>query len=318
MDLDDVLNDRQPQSPQSPLLLMRAEERLADLFHQLRRDPAARILDGEGHLPPLAIGLGGHLYPSPCRHRFHGVLKQVEQGDLSVRLQTIGVREARELRSAINSMLERIQELIKVEYQSRLDLREAEYKALLSQVQPHFLYNVLYCLLGLNQLGKRAELEAAVYDLHDMMRYTLDPDPWTTVGVEAAFLSHYCTLQQLRFEERLSFEIKVSPEVAMTRIPRLLLQPLVENAIIHGIEPVSRKCHLEIVASIDGEALPVCLRIVVSDDGQGYDTASPIITGHGLGMQLVGERLKNNYAAARIRIDSALGTGTRIVLEIPV
>jgi two-component system sensor histidine kinase YesM len=243
-------------------------------------------------------------------------LKAVEKGDLSIRLVRSGSLETRELQGAINSMLDRIQHLIQVEYQTKLDLRDAEYKALLAQVQPHFLYNVLYCLLGLNQLGRREELQAAVYDLHDMLRYTLESSPWTTVADECAFLGHYCTLQRLRFEDRFSFEITLEPGVEAVRLPRLLLQPLVENAILHGIEPVSRPCRLvvSVTALVPGGR---GLRIVVADDGLGFDPASPVVTGHGLGMTMVGERLKNSCPEARWTVTSSPGQGTVITLEVP-
>ncbi|MQY76316.1 MAG: HAMP domain-containing protein [Spirochaeta sp.] len=149
-------------------------------------------------------------------------------------------------------------------YNELLEKRKAEYMALQSQIQPHFLYNVLNGLIGLNRLGDKKSLEKAIFSLKDMLRYTLEQAEWTTVAEEFCFLEKYCALQKMRFRERLEVDIRHDPETADLKIPKLILQPLVENAVIHGIEPLGRKGNLSISASIIEKSGCPCLGILIS------------------------------------------------------
>ncbi|HEY9595211.1 MAG TPA: histidine kinase, partial [Spirochaetia bacterium] len=202
-------------------------------------------------------------------------------------------------------------------YKELLEKRDAEYRALQSQIQPHFLYNVLNGFVGLNRLGDTRSLESAIFSLKDMLRYILDGSRWTTVGDELAFLGRYCELQRLRFQERLVVSIRCDEAAAGVRIPKLILQPIVENAVIHGIEPLDRPGHLEIAACLDGDNGTRTARITVSDDGAGYSPGADE-TVERIGLTNVRERLLIASPEARLAITSGPGKGTRIALEIPV
>lgn len=250
---------------------------------------------------------------------------RMEGGDLTTRIEPAGVREARNLAEGFNAMARRIQYLIEQEYHAQLSMKEAKYQALQSQLQPHFLYNVLYGLQGLNQLGERSKLEEAIYDLHDMLRYSLEPGLWTTVQAELDFVEHYCLLQKLRFQERFAYNIVLDPAAADLRIPRLLLQPLVENAIIHGIEPLGRTGHLLVEARLIQQEDKKTLNLRVVDDGAGFDPG--VVShgekengaqGHGLGMSQAQERLGHHFPGAQFAIDSSPQGGTLVSLEIPL
>jgi sensor histidine kinase YesM len=201
-------------------------------------------------------------------------------------------------------------------YKELLERREAQYRALQSQIQPHFLYNVLNGLVGLNRMGDAKTLENAIFSLKDMLRYILDKGNWTTVREEFRFLERYCDLQKMRFPDRLSVSIRCKEEVAGFRIPKLILQPVVENAVIHGIEPLGRPATLSIEAGLGGRESEPFTSICVADDGVGFDPEATDVQQR-IGLSNVRERLLIAYPNARLAIASSPGSGTRICIEIP-
>ncbi len=201
-----------------------------------------------------------------------------------------------------------------IAYNALLKKGEAEYMALQSQINPHFLYNVLNGLIGLNRMGERSILENAIFSLKNMLRYTLEQKLWTTVKEEFAFIKEYCALQKLRFQERLDVFIRLEREIENYRIPKLILQPLVENAIIHGIEPLDGGGVLEVEAfrrRINGKSLIV---LSVRDNGMGFEGDKGIE--EGIGIMNVKERLKVAFRDVKFTIRGELGKGTEVLIEI--
>jgi len=196
--------------------------------------------------------------------------------------------------------------------------RSAEYQALQSQVRPHFLFNVLGGFAALNRMADRDTLERSILALKELLRYTVDHGSETTVREELAFLSRYCELQKMRFRDRLDWRIDADPAILERRIPKLLLQPLIENAVIHGIEPSGDPGLVSVEAGVaaSGDAL----RIVVADDGVGFD---PAATPRGVGLQNVERRIALAYPAAAGHgggtwsLRSQPGGGCRIELVLP-
>lgn len=244
-------------------------------------------------------------------------MKEVEKGNLEVSLTLKGNDEISRLGRALNQMVKRLQELIDKEYRAELSKRNAEYHALQSQIQPHFLYNTLNGLIGLNRLGRRDDLEAAILSLTGMLRYTLEHGDWTTVAEEFLLLQMYCDLQKLRFEDRLEFHIEYTEEASGVRIPKLLLQPLVENSIIHGAEPLKRKVCITVFAGIESREDIEYLKITVEDDGTGFNMYE--LSGRSpIGLSNVRERLQLAYHTACLVVNSRIGSGTQVLITIPV
>jgi len=190
---------------------------------------------------------------------------------------------------------------------------DAEYRALQSQIQPHFMYNVLNGFVALNRMGDRGILESSLHALRDMMRYTLEHAQRASVREEFAFLEQYCRLQKLRFEERFSFAFELEEEAAELPIPKLLVQPFLENAFIHGIEPSTRPCTAWVSARVlEGE-----LVIVVEDDGVGCDPGT-IRERERIGIGNARERLSLLYSSAILRLDGGVGVGFRARIAIPL
>jgi len=200
-----------------------------------------------------------------------------------------------------------------VAHAALLARRDAEIEALQSRVQPHFLYNVLNGLVALNRQGDRAGLESSVLALKDLLRHSLGLGRWSTVAEEAAFIDAYCSLQKLRFEDRLTYDIRIQPEASGLVIPRLIVQPLVENAMIHGVEPSVRPARILVEAEVEDDSLVMRVR----DDGAGCDPAS-IREKERVGLGNLRERLGLLYASAALRLEGRPGEGFLAEIRIPV
>ena len=193
---------------------------------------------------------------------------QLEEGDLQARCPEVEVEEFNQIGSSINDVISKLDEKIKNEYMLTIQQKSLQLSALQSQIQPHFLINTIYCFIALNQIGETRKLNDGFYSLAHLLRYVLKKEHFTTIGKECGFLEDYLKLQQLRFGERLSYEIDCPNEYRSIVIPRLILQPLVENAVIHGIEPCEHPCCCRIRIHRENEFL----KILVEDNGVGFDT----------------------------------------------
>jgi len=214
-------------------------------------------------------------------------------------------------------MIERLNELIEREYKAVINQRNAEYRALQSQIHPHFIYNTLNGFLGLNRLNDTVGLEKAILALSGMLHYIFEGEDRVYLRDEIAFVQRYCELQWLRFRERLTSRIRCDQAAEEIKIPKLLLQPLVENAMIHGIEPAGRPCTMTVDVELVKQDGTSWLRITIQDDGRGFD---PQVPGRkeGLGLANVGDRLRIAFPDARMSLSSQINSGTKVVIEFPV
>jgi len=190
-------------------------------------------------------------------------------------------------------------------------LAHARLSALQSQLQPHFLFNALQSITELlHQDVQRAD--RMLVSLSRLLRQLLETDSTHEVELEAELrtLQPYLELQQLRFGERLRVELEVAPEALRWRVPHLILQPLVENAIRHGLAPRAQPGTVQIRARVLGELL----QLQVADDGVGL-AAQPR---EGLGLRNTRERLQQLYGtASRCELRGSPGAGCEATLLIP-
>ncbi|MBN3527595.1 sensor histidine kinase [Paenibacillus apiarius] len=248
-------------------------------------------------------------------HKLLAAMNRFRRGDWQARIEVKnGTGEIHELSLAYNTMADQISDMVKREYIGKLQLKEAEYRALQSQIQPHFLYNTLNGFIGLNRMNKRDVLEEAIVSLSRMLRYTLEDRTKSTVREEFDFLQRYCELQQMRFGGKFSFEIAHDEIVGGYMIPKLLLQPLVENAIIHGIEPLRRPAALRVNAAMEPMDGEEWLSIVIEDTGKGFDAAA--VRPHAVGLFNTKERLKLMYPSPVFAVQSVVNEGTKIMIQI--
>lgn len=202
-----------------------------------------------------------------------------------------------------------------LKYSELIEKREAQYQALSSQVQPHFIYNVLSSILGLNSRNDSDGIRKTVESLKGMLRYIQSGDNWTSLEEEFEFIKKYLGLHKIRFGQRLDYMVELDDDVRHLRIPRLLLQPLVENAVIHGIEPLEEGGRIEVSASAIRRQGTVGTDIVISDNGAGFDD-SDIDKKSNIGLTNVRQRMRIVFPDSSFRIESSEGKGTRIELKL--
>jgi signal transduction histidine kinase len=200
------------------------------------------------------------------------------------------------------------------EQQLRLLATRAELKALRAQINPHFLFNTLSVIAGL--IEYQPELaDETIERLAQVFRYTLrkSESEWAALGEEVEFITAYLGIEQARFGERLGVELDVEPAASRVRIPAMSIQPLVENAIKHGISAKEGRGTVRVRAAVaDGR-----LAVEVSDDGPGFPPGFTLEQrGEGHGLRNVAERLRGYYGdSARLTWETG-GTGARVVLTL--
>lgn len=227
-------------------------------------------------------------------------------------LKVIGSSKRRELRAqAAAAAAEQGRESARLEQ----ELAEARLRQMQTQIEPHFLFNTLAALQQLiaNQPDKAAEMNR---HLIDWLRSGLQQmrQDHSTLAEEAQLLGDYLHIMKVRMEGRLQWQIRFAPELLGAQIPSLMLQPLVENAIAHGLEPRAAGGSIDIHAERIGQRL----QVVVEDDGVGFQSSAMQRPGQGLGLDSVRSRLKLRYGdTASLHITARDGGGTRITLSLP-
>lgn len=208
--------------------------------------------------------------------------------------------------------LERAREVERVGHEQRVLATEAELKALRAQLNPHFLFNSLNSISALTSIdGKRARQMCVL--LSDFLRRSLKLGEREAVSLaeELELLRNYLAIEEIRFGERLKVELELDPQVAGAQVPPLMLQPLVENAIKHGISQIAEGGTIIVRARKFDDFVEVCVENPVDEDAGHPD-------GLGLGLRQVKQRLEGRFSA-RTRFDATLKGGVyRVVLIFPL
>jgi two-component system sensor histidine kinase YesM len=226
-------------------------------------------------------------------------------------------------------MVTNIKSLIDEAYVLRLKEKEAELKALQSQINPHFLYNMLDMIYWEAERSGQPQLGDMVISLSRLFRLSLNRGKsFTSLGKEKEFLLLYLSLQQMRFKDRLTFNIDIPDELESYVILKLCLQPFIENALYHGIESKREGGFIHVSASLKNHYL----HFEIQDNGGGMDeetlmditkrqNESDVYTSHetgGYAIQNVIERLHHYYKDDYVlSYESELRKGTLVKLVIP-
>lgn len=189
---------------------------------------------------------------------------------------------------------------------------EAELRALRAQINPHFLFNALTTIGYLINTAPEKAMETLL-QLTQLLRGVLrQTAEFTSLGDELKLIQNYLEIERARFEERLEIEIDVSPDLKNLRVPSLVLQPLVENAVKHGISQKKAGGKVKISARIEASNLI----LEVADTGAGIHVAN---LKRGIGLSNVENRLKNRFgAAAELKLESEIGMGATVKVKMPV
>lgn len=239
-----------------------------------------------------------------------GIFYAIQNEDFSRKYTYVSDTELDDLGDSLNAMSEELQNRIQKEYVMAIRQKDTEFKALQAQIQPHFLFNTLNNFVALNQVGDRDTLENALFELSGMLRYILKAPALIPLSMELSFVEDYCSLQKLRFSDRLNYVVDRQVPAEGIMIPKLLLQPIVENSILHGVEPCNRACTIHISLSPAAHGVT----IVVEDDGAGCEL--PEGEAPGIGLANVRERLASFSPQSSFSMESRPGEGTRTVIEL--
>lgn len=265
------------------------------------------------------------------------LMKEVELGRLNVTFQSNRRDEIGYLGSAFNRLVNRIggmlrenTDLVEEVYKSRLLQQEAQINALFSQIQPHFIFNTLNLISLSMQSGKQDKAIQHLNGLSSILRGMSQWDKEIQLNKEIELLHAYLGIQSSRFEGRLSYSIDIHPSLYSHPVPALLLQPVVENAVLHGCEQKKEPTTITVTSSLQQERL----EIEVRDDGpgmnaetllrlqrkvEGLEESESLNRNHtGIGLINVNKRIKVKYGNDYgLHISSIQGTGTTVVLSIP-
>jgi len=194
-------------------------------------------------------------------------------------------------------------------------LATAQLSSLKMQLQPHFLFNTLGAITVLIQQQKTAQAEAMVEKLGDLLRLTLDDVEAQEIPLwrELEFLRLYLSIEQVRFEDRLKVRIASPPDLSDILVPHMVLQPIVENAVRHGLGQSEEAVTIEVGTTRTERSLA----LVVSDDGPGLQSSTP--SRAGIGLRNTRNRLARLYGdSARLVVEPAAGRGVRVTVTLPI
>jgi len=197
-------------------------------------------------------------------------MRQVENGNFRGSVHTKSSYEEIDiLVASFNHMVYRMDDLIHREKESSTREKQAQLQALQSQVNPHFLYNTLDMIYWMLDEQENDRLSRIVLSLSHMFRYSSDwnESSGSTLGEELELIRHYLTIIEARLEDRLTAQIEVKQEFMDVQIPKMTLQPIIENAVKHGLEPALRPGRLHVYAEAEGQRL----HITIADNGVGIE-----------------------------------------------
>ncbi|SIR40587.1 sensor histidine kinase [Paenibacillus sp. RU4T] len=199
-------------------------------------------------------------------------MKKVELGNFQGQVQVRSYREINSLAGSFNEMVRQIDQLVERVKISSMSEKNAELLALQSQVNPHFLYNTLDMIYWMLDEKEEDHLGEVVLSLSRMFRYSShwEQGALVTLGEELEQIRDYLTIITIRLEGRVSVNMEVPPEYLSVPLPKMTLQPIIENAVKHGLEPLGGEGCLVITAGSQGARLT----ITVKDNGVGMDAAA--------------------------------------------
>lgn len=286
----------------------------------------------------LAISINGYFIVSRSIKKplseMQDFSNQISQGNFNSRVEVPEVTELSPLANNMNSMAQQIDILLKKNIEEQKNFQKAEVKALQAQITPHFLYNTFDTIIWLAEQEQTEEVVKITKAFSNFLRISLSRGhEWITVEQELDHIRNYLTIQKIRYNDILNYEINVNEELSDLKMIKLTLQPLVENAIYHGIKNKRGRGHLKVnVDYLDDSKNSI--RFSVSDDGAGFtqerleEVKQELESGSAdaeklssvYGMYNVNKKLKLYYGdkTEGLQIESEYRKGSTIWFIIPV
>ncbi|MBP1966162.1 cache domain-containing sensor histidine kinase [Paenibacillus aceris] len=256
------------------------------------------------------------------------LMEKVAEGNMSVRAKVDNSDEIGKLNKHFNIMIGDIQNLISTVFVSNLKQKEAELASLEAQINPHFLYNTLQSIKWLSDIHQAPDIGEMAVSLAKIFRFSIKGTPIVSLYEELQHVKDYISIQKFRYGDRFELETRIPEDILGCQIPKLIIQPLVENAIFHGIETKEEQGTITIWAAVDEQSL----HIGVEDDGAEISEEKleairrSLLTSAGkyaepkksLGLRNIHERLQmlygNDYG---LQVDRRPDRGFSVVASLP-
>jgi two-component system sensor histidine kinase YesM len=257
-------------------------------------------------------------------------VREVQKGDLEVRVPSCGNDEIGELGRQINEMLSRISRLLDDNIKREVLVKDSEIRALQNQINAHFIYNVLESVKMMAEVEEKYDISDAVTALGKLLRYSMK---WVsknvTVREEIDYIKNYLALINLRFDYEIYLSLNMPDIIFDQEIPKMSLQPIIENAIYHGIEGIAEDtsiymkgmlydgyCVIEITDSGKGMTDAEVAQLQKKINGEIETTGS---SGNGIGLKNVQDRIKISFGEEYgIGLSSRLNCYTKVIIKIPL
>lgn len=277
----------------------------------------------------ISTGIAALLSNSSTRNikTLEQTMRRVEEGNFDVRIEPLGKDEIGSLSVRFNFMLSRINELINTVYKEQIAKQQAEFTVLMSQINPHFLYNTLGTVKWYARMKQQSEIERMVTSVIDLLKSSVRRvGEFHSLEQEIAQLKNYIYIQKIGYGEAFQVDYDVDEQLLGCEVPYFILQPLVENAILHGIEMSKGSGRI----SVSARTAENHLILVVEDNGIGMseeqiDNLLNIVTKKetvpgvtSIGIHNVNERIQLYYGQQfGLSYESTLGLGTKAMVCIP-
>ena len=269
-------------------------------------------------------------------HAFNSSINRLQkfisdkQTDDTSHIPSLFSKELTVLAEDINEMTTSIKKLQDENVKVKISQNESRLKAMQSQLNPHFLFNALNCIIGMARMHKIKSIEKVGISMSEIMRYSLSDDLLTSLKDELKIINCYLSIQQTRFPDRFTTEINIDENLYDRKIIRFSLEPLVENAVKYGIEPLEEGGKIIITGTADSDHMI----FKISDNGNGFspeiyselkarlagETDSKLNShGCGIGILNIHNRLNLYYGQTYgVSVESSVGMGTTFTVKIPL
>lgn len=255
-----------------------------------------------------------------------GTIQRIKKGETELRAGTENKDEIGELGKNFNEMLDQMEELREKESRANLLLSQAEYKALQAQINPHFLYNTLETMSSIAEIRGCPEVSMLSQSLSNIFRYSLNmKDQMSTVAQEINHLKNYCYVMSVRMQDNIEYIYDIDENLLKEKIPRISIQPLVENALNHGLRNKRGEKKVQIQIKRKEENVVISVR----DNGMGMDAAKinenlqknemiQTEKGNSVGLYNINARIKILYGDQYgIHVESVQGEGSSVFIVLP-
>ncbi|WP_230202617.1 cache domain-containing sensor histidine kinase [Paenibacillus ihumii] len=283
----------------------------------------SRILLTSAGFAMIAVIIGliiAKLVTNPIKQLTIG-MRKVQQGDLKVRTQVKSSDEFGLMSRNFNKMLNEIEQLMTRVSEEERQKMEAEIKAITYRIHPHFLYNTLSTLRWLIRSGEKDRADQGLAALTRLLQANMGKNgQLITLAEELEIIEKYLAILEMRYDHKYELVLDIELGIKQFKIPRMLLQPLVENAVFHGFVPLNRGGTIKIASVKE----PGEIRIIVEDDGAGMTpkqlrelTTASGQKKTGIGLKHISDSLRLYYDdGSTMTVDSEVGKGTQILIAI--